>query len=256
MTLLKVDSLSKTFGGLKAVNDVSFQVNKGIIKAIIGPNGAGKTTLFNLIAGYIPPDTGSVFFQNESIYMLKPYQIAYKGILRTFQNVKLFEGMSVLENIMLGLHTKSKSEFLSCILSMPWTWKEEKDIKEKSYEILKKYEIEKYAEEEALNLSFGIQRSVELARAVASNPVMLLLDEPAAGLNIYETEELSKQLIKIKESGITILIVEHDMSLVMDISDEILVLNYGKKIAEGTPQEIQANKDVIKIYLGEVEDNA
>lgn len=257
MNLLQINNLSKTFGGLKAVNNVSFNLSKGIIKAIIGPNGAGKTTLFNLISGNISPDNGGfINFLNESIYQLQPHQIAYKGIMRTFQNVKLFEGMTVLENVMLGLHTKSKSEFFSCILNFPWTQKEEKLIKNKAFDILKRYNLEECAYEQALNLSFGKQRAVELARAIASEPTLILLDEPAAGLNIYETNELSEQILQIKENGITILVVEHDMSLVMNISDEILVLNYGRKIAEGTPHEIQTNQEVINIYLGGDETNA
>jgi branched-chain amino acid transport system ATP-binding protein len=251
MQLLEVNKINKNFGGLHAVKDVTFKVKKGTIKAVIGPNGAGKTTLFNLISGSLRSSFGQTFFNNELITGLKPYQIARKGVSRTFQNIKLFSHLSVLENVMVGRHSKTQAGFVSSMFSLPWTWKEEKHIKIKSLELLELFSIDDLKNEDVMSLPFGKQRLVEFARALASEPILLLLDEPAAGLNIYETAELAEQITKIREMGITILLVEHDMSLVMDISDEIVVLNYGQKIAEGIPEKIQRNKKVISIYLGE-----
>lgn len=251
MTLLEVQELHKNFGGLKAVQDVSFSVEQGAIKAVIGPNGAGKTTLFNLIAGSLPLTSGAITFSGKEIHGKKPFQIASLGIARTFQNIKMFSGMTALENVMVGRHVQTSSGFLSSMFHMPWTRKEESRIKEKSFELLRLLEIEEFAHTEAASLAFGQQRAVELARALALEPRLLLLDEPAAGLNIYETAEVGRLISKIRALGITVLLVEHDMSLVMDISDEITVLSFGQKIAEGKPSEIQKNPEVIKIYLGE-----
>ncbi len=251
MTLLEINAIDKKFGGLHAVNNVSFNVKEGLIKAVIGPNGAGKTTLFNLISGSLPIDSGSVSFLDKSITGLKPYQIACSGIARTYQNIKMFHGMTTLENVKVGMHPRTKAGFWAGMLNLPWTWTEEKKIHERAMELLQLLEIEEFAHVEATSLAFGQQRAVEFARALASDPKILLLDEPAAGLNIYETAEVARLITKIQSQGITVLLVEHDMSLVMDISDEIVVLSFGEKIAEGTPSEIQHNKDVIKIYLGE-----
>ena len=251
MEFLKVNNLCRSFGGLKAVNDVSFTVREKIIKAIIGPNGAGKTTLFNLISGFIPPNRGEVFFNSNPIHTLQPYQIAETGISRTFQNLKLFPGMTVLENVMIGRHRHSKSEFLSGMLNLPWTWVEEKKIKKDSLDIMDFLGIADSADTEATSLAYGQQRIVELARAMACEPQLLLLDEPAAGLNMRETAEMAKLIVKIRDRGITTLLVEHDMSLVMDISDEILVLSYGEKIADDAPLAVQQNAEVIRVYLGE-----
>ena len=250
--LLEIDTVNKYFGGLHAVEDVSFQVQPGVIKAIIGPNGAGKTTIFNLITGNYPVSSGSIAFEGNAITGLKPHQIAQRGILRTFQNLKLAGHMTVLENVMVGRHIKSMAGFGAGILNLPFTWKEEKEIRDDAFSYLKLLGIEDLADSEASSLPFGQQRAVEFARALAAEPKLLLLDEPASGLNIYETEELGELIIKIKETGITILLVEHDMSLVMDISDEILVLNFGRQIAMGTPAEVQKNREVINIYLGDV----
>ena len=251
MALLEIQNLNRRFGGLQAVNNVSFNVEQGIIKAVIGPNGAGKTTLFNLIAGNLPANSGKIYFNNERISGRKPYQIAKQGISRTYQNIKLFHGMTALENVMLGRHIRSKAGFMAGMLNLPWTWSEEKKIKEKSMEYLDLLGVADCAETEISNLSFGQQRGVEFARALASEPTLLLLDEPAAGLNIYETAEIGRLIMKIRQSGITILLVEHDMSLVMDISDEIVVLSFGEKIAEDLPQNIQQNEEVIRVYLGD-----
>ncbi len=251
MIILEIDNLSRSFGGLQAVDDVDFQVKRGAIKAVIGPNGAGKTTLFNLITGNIPADSGRIVFNGSSIYGLPPYQVASRGIARTFQNIKLYTGMTALENVMVGRHLRSSSGFPSSMLKLPRTWKEEKAIRQNSMELLDFLGMTKYADQEVSNLAFGQQRSVEFARALAMEPQLLLLDEPAAGLNMYETAEIADLITTIRDQGITILLVEHDMSLVMDISDEILVLNFGRKIAEDKPAAIQANPEVIQIYLGE-----
>ena len=253
MVILEVKDLSRAFGGLQAVNKVSFSVKKDTIKALIGPNGAGKTTLFNLVSGMLPPDSGSILFNRLPIQGLKSYQIASKGMARTFQHIKLFPKMTALENVMIGRHTHSKAEFISSMLNLPWTWKEEKQIREKSLEIMDFLGISALAEKDATSLAYGQQRTVELARALACEPALLLLDEPAAGLNMRETAEMAHLITKIRDRGVTVLIVEHDMSLVMDISDEIIVLSYGEKIADDSPLAIQKNSEVIRIYLGEAD---
>ncbi len=251
MSILEVKNLNRSFGGLHAVNDVTFGVEPDQIKAVIGPNGAGKTTLFNLIAGALTSDSGEVRFRENNITNLPPYRVAEKGIARTFQNIKLYSHMSVIENVMIGRHVRSSAGFFAGLLNLPRTWKEEKEIYNKSYELIEMLGIAELADHDATSLAFGQQRTVEFARALAMEPELLLLDEPAAGLNIYETAEIAETIRKIRDWGITILIIEHDMSLVMDISDEITVLSSGKKIAQGKPEEIQRNEEVIKIYLGE-----
>lgn len=251
MALLEINNLNRHFGGLHAVNNVSFTVEQGMIKAVIGPNGAGKTTLFNLITGNLPANSGTVSFNNIRINGRKPYQIASLGLSRTYQNIKLFHGMTALENVMVGRHIRSKAGFLSGMLNLPGTWTEERQIKAKAMDYLDLLGVADYADTEVSNLSFGQQRGVEFARALATEPMLLLLDEPAAGLNIYETAEIGRLITRIRERGITVLLVEHDMSLVMDISDEIVVLSFGEKIAEDIPQHIQQNEEVIRVYLGE-----
>jgi branched-chain amino acid transport system ATP-binding protein len=248
--LLEVRSLSRSFGGLKAVNEVSFSVQPGLIKSVIGPNGAGKTTLFNLISGMLAADSGVVRQNGKEITRLQPHRITEMGICRTFQTTKLFSRMTVLENVMVGRHPRTRAGFLSGVFNLPWTWKEEREIRERSLELLDSLGLMDTAEDLASNLPFGKQRILEIARALATEPSLLLLDEPAAGLNIYETREMADLVLKIRKWGITVLLVEHDMSLVMDISDEIVVLNYGSKVAEGKPEEIQRDPEVIRIYLG------
>jgi branched-chain amino acid transport system ATP-binding protein len=225
-------------------------VQQGAIKSIIGPNGAGKTTLFNLISGMLPCDSGNVLQNGRVITRLQPHRIAELGISRTFQTTKLFSRMTVAENVMVGRHSRTKAGFFSGVLNLPWTWKEEREIRERALELLDALGLADAAEQLASNLPFGRQRLLEIARALATEPSLLLLDEPAAGLNIYETRKMADLVLKIRGWGITVLLVEHDMSLVMDISDQIVVLNYGRKVAEGEPAEIQRDPEVIRIYLG------
>jgi branched-chain amino acid transport system ATP-binding protein len=254
MPFLEVTSLSKRFGGLRAVNDVSFSVREGSIKSVIGPNGAGKTTLFNLISGFLRPDKGRVSFRGKKLDGRKPHQVAEQRVSRTFQHIKLFPHMSVLDNVMMGRHIHTGAGFIAGMLHLPWSLRETGKNKEKCRSILELLGLGEHAETEATSLAYGQQRVVELARALCSEPALLLLDEPAAGLNMRETEEMSDLIVRIRDMGITVLIVEHDMSLVMGISDEILVLSYGSKIAEGSPRDIQRNREVIRVYLGEEDD--
>jgi branched-chain amino acid transport system ATP-binding protein len=253
MPLLRVTSLSKSFGGVRAVRGVTFDVEQGQIKALIGPNGAGKTTLFNLVSGFVTPDAGEVRFDDRPIQGLPPFRAAALGLSRTFQNIKLFSGMTALENVMVGRHVRSKAGFLSSMLHLPRTWIEEREVRQRSLELMEFLGIGALADAEATSLAYGQQRAVELARALACEPRMVLLDEPAAGLNMRETAELSRLIVRIRDRGITVLLVEHDMSLVMGISDEVVVLSYGEKIAEADPGTIQKDPQVIRIYLGEEE---
>ncbi|MHB8808861.1 MAG: ABC transporter ATP-binding protein [Desulfobulbaceae bacterium] len=254
--MLELQSVHKYFGGLHAVDGVSFRVPRGAIKAVIGPNGAGKTTLFNLIAGVLPPTSGHITFKGRQIEGLKPHRIAALGMSRTFQNIKLCQGMTALENVMLGRHIRSQAGLFAGMLNLPRTWKEEKEIRRRAMELLELLKIAEFAQTDATSLAFGQQRAVEMARALAMEPELLLLDEPAAGLNIYETAEVARLITRIRDMGITVLLVEHDMSLVMDISDEIVVLSFGAKIAEDQPEAIQKNPEVIRIYLGDQEEEA
>ncbi len=249
--LLETRGLHRSFGGVHAVKDVSFQVPAGVIKAVIGPNGAGKTTLFNLIAGTLAPHQGEVLFRGKPITAWKPHAVAAMGIARTFQTTKLFPHMTVLENVMMGRHTRTRAGFVAGMLSLPWTWREHRETTEKAAAVLKDLGLGMHAGATAANLPFGRQRLVEFARALATEPALLLLDEPAAGLNIYETQELSQLILKIRDRGVTCLVVEHDMSLVMNISDEVVVLDQGQKIAEGPPAAIQRHPEVIRVYLGD-----
>ena len=251
MALLEVKNLSKRFGGLQAVKDVSFSVEQGSIKAVIGPNGAGKTTLFNLVSGFLAPDTGAVLYRDMPIHTKRPHEIAAQGLSRTFQHIRLFAHMTALENVMVGRHVRSRAGFMAGMLNLPWTWREEREVRDKAAELLDFLGIGSLAHAEATSLSYGQQRAVELARALASGPAMLLLDEPAAGLNMRETVDTAKLISKIRDLGITVLIVEHDMSLVMNISDEIIVLSYGEKIADDKPHAVQNNPEVVRVYLGE-----
>jgi len=253
MVLLEVDNLSKRFGGLHAVRDVSFSVGEGMIKAVIGPNGAGKTTLFNLISGFLPPDAGSVRYRGTAVHGRSPYQVAELGISRTYQHIKLFPHMTALENVLVGRHVKGRAGFLAGMLDLPWARREDAAFREHCIAVMDFLDIAPLADAEATNLSYGQQRSVELARALAAEPALLLLDEPAAGLNMRETADLAKLITRIRDRGVTVLIVEHDMSLVMNISDEVVVLSYGEKIADAPPLAVQKDEHVVRVYLGEEE---
>jgi branched-chain amino acid transport system ATP-binding protein len=250
MALLEVKAVRHSFGGLLALNQVSFQVAPGQIKAVIGPNGAGKTTLFNIISGLLKTDAGRIIFKDRCITGFKPYQIARAGISRTFQNPSLFLQMNVLENVMVGRHSRSHWEFTGCCLRLPGQAKEEGAIREAALAQLDYFGLAHLAGFPAGALAFGQRRMVELARALATRPELLLLDEPASGLNTAEKVNLSRLIRRIRDQGITILLVEHDMAVVMDLSDDILVLHNGRAIAEGTPAAIQNDQHVISIYLG------
>ncbi len=254
MPLLEVSGLSKSFGGLKAVKDVTFTVGEGLIKSVIGPNGAGKTTLFNLLSGFLPPDAGRITFRGKEVGGRKAHYVAALGMSRTFQHIRLFPQMSVLENVMMGRHLHTSAGFMAGLLRLPGSRREAAKARERCEEIMEMLAISDLAPEEATSLAYGQQRVVEVARALACDPALLLLDEPAAGLNMRETAEVSGLIERIREIGVTVLIVEHDMSLVMGISDEILVLSYGSRIAEGEPMEIQKNEEVVRVYLGEDDD--
>jgi len=238
-----------------ALRNVSFDVIEGDIKALIGPNGAGKTTLLNIVSGIHQPDKGDVFFLGEKLVNVAPARIARKGISRTFQHVELFGNMTVIENIMVGQYARTRSGFLSSGFKLPFVVKEEREIQRKSEEILEYINLGQRKDEPASNLPIGEQRTLEIGRALATGPRLVLLDEPAAGLNIKETRNLGEIIRKIRdELKITVVLVEHDMDLVMSISDSIIVLNFGEVIAEGTPLEIQKNHEVIVAYLGEEEE--
>lgn len=248
---IKVINLRKEFSGLMAVFDVSFSVRRGEIVAIIGPNGAGKTTIFNLLSGVLVPTSGEIRFEGRRLNGLKPCEIAGLGIARTFQNVRLFGNMSVLENVMVGCHTGGGYGLVSAALRLPRARKEERAIHERALAQLARVGLETRASESAAALSFGQQRLLEIARALATGPRVLLLDEPGSGLNRAEKEGLERLIREIRESGVTVLLVEHDMRFVMGLADRVIVLEYGIKIAEGTPAEIQVDRRVIAAYLGE-----
>ena len=255
--ILEVNNLSMVFGGLRAVDDISLEINKGEIIALIGPNGAGKTTFFNCVTGVYVPTHGEVKInppegKSSVLNGMKPNVINEKGLARTFQNIRLFSNMTVLENVMIGRHQCLKSGILSSVLRTRKNRIEEQKVLEDSYEILKKIGLEQFSNELACNLPYGAQRRLEIARAMATEPFLLLLDEPAAGMNPQETRQLVELILRLrKEEDISILLIEHDMSLVMSLSERIYVVDYGKMIAEGSPEEIKNNPEVIKAYLGE-----
>lgn len=253
--VLKINHISKNFGGISALTDVSFSINEGEIYGLIGPNGAGKTTMFNLITNIFSPSSGEIIFKEDNITGIKPYKITEKGICRTYQNIRLFTQMSALENVMVGGHCRSESGVMRSVFRTKYQRSEEKKLKQNAEELLELVGLIKYKDVLAENLAYGQQRRLEIARALASNPSLLLLDEPAAGMNEKETDSLFDLIKQVQARGITVLIIEHDMPLVMKLCDRITVLNFGKKLAEGTPLEIQNNEAVIEAYLGKAEED-
>jgi branched-chain amino acid transport system ATP-binding protein len=253
--VLDITSLTMSFGGLRAVDKVDLDVKDGEIVALIGPNGAGKTTFFNCVTGLYPPDSGDIDLipkGREPVRLngMKPNRITARGMARTFQNIRLFQNMTALENIMVGRHCRTQAGVLGAIFRGPRTRREEREIATSSYTLLHNVGLGDFVNEHAKNLPYGAQRRLEIARALATDPFLLLLDEPAAGMNPQETEELMELIETIRKSGVSILLIEHDMKLIMKISDRILVLDHGLKIAEGNPEEIRNNPSVIEAYLG------
>ncbi|XCY66163.1 ABC transporter ATP-binding protein [Streptococcus iniae] len=251
MALLEVKQLTKNFGGLTAVGNVTMELHEGELVGLIGSNGAGKTTLFNLLTGVYVPSDGTVTLDGTVLNGKTPYKIASLGLSRTFQNIRLFKNMTVLDNVLIGLANQGKSHLLASLLRLPKFYQSEAHLKEKALELLAIFDLEQEAETLAKNLPYGKQRRLEIVRALATKPKILFLDEPAAGMNPQETAELTSLIRQIKtDFGITIILIEHDMSLVMEVTERIYVLEYGRLIAHGTPNEIKTNKQVIEAYLG------
>ena len=255
--ILQVNNLTMNFGGLRALDRLDLEIGQREIVALIGPNGAGKTTFFNCLTGIYPPTKGEMLIRPPDLKAkklngLKPNHVTEAGLARTFQNIRLFQNMTVLENVMIGRHCRTSAGIIGAIAKNKATRQEENKIIEDSYAVLEKIGLAEFVNEFAKNLPYGAQRRLEIARAMATEPFLLLLDEPAAGMNPLETRELDELIVRIRDQeGITILLIEHDMKLVMSLSDRIYVVDYGKKIAQGTPQEIKNNPAVIKAYLGE-----
>ncbi len=250
MALLEVAGLEKAFGGVTAIAGLHFMVPEDVVYSVIGPNGAGKTTLFNMLSGIYRPDEGDVHFSGKNIVGLPSHRIAAMGVSRTFQNLQVFFNMSALENVMVGCHLLTRSGLLGAILRLPGVLKEERDVRSWALEALEFCGLGDLARRHAGELPYGALKRLEIARALAARPRMLLLDEPAAGLNDTETLEMRTLIRRIREAGITVLLVEHNMGLVMQVSDRVLVLDYGSRLAEGSPEEVRRNPQVIEAYLG------
>ncbi len=250
MSLLQVNDLSIHFGGVKAVQNVNFSIDAGIVYSVIGPNGAGKTTLFNLITGVYKPTTGDIRLDGEAIGGKSPNELATRGVARTFQNLQICMNMSAIENVMVGAHLRLDRNLVKAALRFPGLKKRDGELRGEAAELMRFVGLENYVEARADAMSYGALKRLEIARALAMKPRLIFLDEPAAGLNPKETIEVDHLVRKIADSGVTVVLVEHDMKMVMNLSDRILVLNYGKKLAEGTGEEIRKNPDVIAAYLG------
>ena len=250
MALLEVVNLSKAFGGVKAVENVSFSVEKGLVYSVIGPNGAGKTTLFNLITGVYTPSEGEIRLDGQSIAGLEPHRLAALGMARTFQNLQVCMNMTALENVMVGAHLQLDRNLVTAMLRLPGLARRDEALRREARELMRFVGVDAYHQLGASSMPYGALKRLEIARALAAKPQILFLDEPAAGLNAKETAEIDELVRKVADSGITVVLVEHDMKMVMNISDRILVLDYGKKLAEGTAQEVRENPDVIAAYLG------